>query len=576
MKKLILLSGLLLSQFGTSQLLKTNDKEIVNDKGENVQLRGLGLGGWMLQEGYMLKTGDFAGPQYQIKNKIAEVIGTEGMEKFYKAYLKNGITKDDIEFLSKAGFNSVRLPMHYNLYTLPIEKEPIKGKNTWLKEGFKMTDELLQWCKENKMYLILDLHATPGGQGNDANISDNDKNKPSLWDSEENKDKTIALWKKIAERYKDEPWIGGYDLINEPNINFTGNNPNGTDEMQNTPLWKLQKDITKAIREVDKKHIIFLEGNGWGNNYNGLGDLWDDNLALSFHKYWTTNNNESLKEILELRDKYNIPIWLGETGENSNVWFTELIQLLDQNNIGYAFWPMKKIDNIAGITNVKITPGYQKLLDYWKTGQNKPSTKEATDILMEIADLYKFKNVEVKRDVIDAMFRQTKEKTTLPFKNNMLPDRIFFTEYDLGPINEAYYDKDYQDLWVSDAAKKSDWNSGQKMRNDGVDIYTCKDAITNKYYVGKTESDEWLQYTLKSKKEQNYELTIRYSSPNLSKVRLVDENNKVLQTLDFPATGDNENWKTKTFKKINLKKGINKVRFVFENSGLNLNYYELR
>ncbi|WP_407404873.1 cellulase family glycosylhydrolase [Chryseobacterium sp.] len=576
MKKLILLSGLLLSQFGTGQLLKTNDKEIVNDKGENVQLRGLGLGGWMLQEGYMLKTGDFAGPQYQIKNKIAEVIGTEGMEKFYKAYLKNGITKDDIEFLSKAGFNSVRLPMHYNLYTLPIEKEPIKGKNTWLKEGFKMTDELLQWCKENKMYLILDLHATPGGQGNDANISDNDKNKPSLWDSEENKDKTIALWKKLAERYKDEPWIGGYDLINEPNINFTGNNPNGTDEMQNTPLWKLQKDITKAIREVDKKHIIFLEGNGWGNNYNGLGDLWDDNLALSFHKYWTTNNNESLKEILELRDKYNIPIWLGETGENSNVWFTELIQLLDQNNIGYAFWPMKKIDNIAGITNVKITPGYQKLLDYWKTGQNKPSTKEATDILMEIADLYKFKNVEVKRDVIDAMFRQTKEKTTLPFKNNMLPDRIFFTEYDLGPINEAYYDKDYQDLWVSDAAKKSDWNSGQKMRNDGVDIYTCKDAITNKYYVGKTESDEWLQYTLNSKKEQNYELTIRYSSPNLSKVRLVDENNKVLQTLEFPATGDNENWKTKTFKKINLKKGINKVRFVFENSGLNLNYYELR
>ena len=60
MKRVILLSAVLLSQFGTSQLLKTSGQKIVNDKGENIQLRGLGPGGWMLQEGYMLKTADFA------------------------------------------------------------------------------------------------------------------------------------------------------------------------------------------------------------------------------------------------------------------------------------------------------------------------------------------------------------------------------------------------------------------------------------------------------------------------------------------------------------------------------------
>ncbi len=69
MKRAILLSTLLLSQFGTPQLLKTEGKKIVNEKGENIQLRGMGLGGWMLQEGYMLKTADFAGPQYKIKEK---------------------------------------------------------------------------------------------------------------------------------------------------------------------------------------------------------------------------------------------------------------------------------------------------------------------------------------------------------------------------------------------------------------------------------------------------------------------------------------------------------------------------
>ncbi|MDR6528490.1 aryl-phospho-beta-D-glucosidase BglC (GH1 family) [Chryseobacterium rhizosphaerae] len=576
MKKTILFSALLLSQFGTSQLLKTSGQKIVNDKGENIQLRGLGPGGWMLQEGYMLKTADFAGPQYKIKEKIAELIGEDGMNEFYKAYWKNGITKQDIDFLAKAGFNSIRLPMHYNLYTLPIEKESVKGKNTWLEEGFKMTDDLLQWCAANKIYLILDLHAAPGGQGNDVNISDNDKSKPSLWENEENQKKTIALWKKLADRYKDSPWIGGYDLINEPNINFTGKNPNGTDEMSNAPLWKLQKDITTAIREVDKKHIIFIEGNGWGNNYNGLTPIWDDNMVFSFHKYWNYNDDQTLKFALDLREKYNMPIWLGETGENSNVWFTELIQLLDKHNIGYAFWPMKKIDNIAGITNVKTTPEYEKLLEYWKNGGEKPSKDYAKKALMQIAENYKLSNTEIKNDVIDAMFRQVTDPSTKPFKNHLIPGRIFASDYDLGRMGAAYLDKDFINLWVSDPAKRSEWNSGQQMRNDGVDLYKCTDAITNQYYVGKTESGEWLQYTVASKADKNYTFSIRYAAESNSNIKIETASGKLLASVSLDSSGGKENWKTVSVKNIPLLKGENKIRIFFENGGANLNYFEIK
>ncbi|BAP32178.1 cellulase cel5G [Chryseobacterium sp. StRB126] len=576
MKRAILLSALLLSQFGTSQLLKVSGQKIANDKGENIQLKGLGLGGWMLQEGYMLKTADFAGPQYRIKEKIAELIGENGMQEFYKAYLKNGVTKQDIDFLAKAGFNSIRLPMHYNLYTLPIEKEPAQGKDTWLEEGFKMTDDLLQWCKDNKIYLILDLHAAPGGQGNDANISDNDKSKPSLWASEENQRKTVALWKKLADRYKNEPWIGGYDIINEPNINFTGKNPNGTDEMSNAPLWKLQKDITTAIREVDQKHIIFIEGNGWGNNYNGLIPIWDNNMAFSFHKYWNDNDDKTIQFALDLRAKHNMPIWLGETGENSNVWFTELIQLMDKHNIGYAFWPMKKIDNIAGITNAKTTPEYEKLLSYWKNGGKKPSKEYAKKALMQIADNYKFSNVEIKKDVIDAMFRQVSDTSTKPFKNHQAPGRVFASEYDLGRMGSAYLDKDFINLWVSDPAKRSEWNSGQQMRNDGVDIFTCNDTIANHYYVGKTEAGEWLQYTVNSKTGKNYVFDIRYSSTTPSKIRLEDSSGKLLANISLQTTGKNENWATVSAKDIPLQKGENKIRIIFENDGVNLNYFEIK
>lgn len=567
MKKISILGIVLASQLYFSQgFLKVDGQKIVDEKGNYVVLKGLGLGGWMLQEGYMLKTASFAGPQYQIKAKIAELIGEDGMNEFYAAYLKNGVTKKDIDALAKMGFNSVRLPMHYNLYTLPIEKEPVKGKNTWLEQGFKMTDDLLKWCADNKMYLILDLHGAPGGQGNDVNISDNDKSKPNLWDSVDNQNKTIELWKKLAERYKDEPWIGGYDLINEPNINFTGTNPNGTDEQSNAPLWKLQNDITKEIRKIDKKHIIFLEGNGWGNNYNGLTAIEDNNTALSFHKYWTNNDTAAIQGILDLRQKFNVPIWLGETGENSNVWFTELNQLLDKNNIGYAYWPMKKIDNIAGVTNVKITPEYQTLLNYWNKGGQKPSPEFAKKALMKIVDNYKLENTEVKKDVIDALFRQIHEDTTLPYEKMQVPGTIKATSYDLGRINKAYYDTDYQNLWVSDPNQRSEWNSGQKLRNDGVDIY--QDG--NSYYVGKTQVGEWLQYTFDAKTSGSKQVALEYASEKSGEVAITDAKGKLLATFKLNPTGSFTAWKSSNTSKITLPKGQNTIRIQFKSDGINL------
>ncbi len=91
-------------------------------------------------------------------------------------------------------------------------------------EGFKTIDTLLTWCEENEMYLILDLHAAPGGQSA-GGIADYNPSNPSLWESEVNKNYTVELWKTLAERYDDEEWIGGYDLINEPAWDLGANAP---------------------------------------------------------------------------------------------------------------------------------------------------------------------------------------------------------------------------------------------------------------------------------------------------------------------------------------------------------------
>ena len=199
------------------QNLRTLGKKIINSDSEEVLLKGVGLGGWMLQEGYMMNSSGAADTQHEFMERLTALVGAESTAEFYTNWRNNFVTKQDVDSIAKFGYNSIRLPMHYNLFTLPIEEEPVEGENTWLTLGFEMVDALLTWCESNEIYLILDLHAAPGGQGKDAAISDYDDSKPSLWESEQNKSKTVALWGKLAERYKDKEWIGGYDLLNEVN-----------------------------------------------------------------------------------------------------------------------------------------------------------------------------------------------------------------------------------------------------------------------------------------------------------------------------------------------------------------------
>ncbi|MFP5439122.1 MAG: carbohydrate-binding protein [Bacteroidia bacterium] len=576
MKKVVLslLLSLFIPVFAQSQgFLHQQGQNIVDGRGNTVLLRGLGLGGWMIQEGYMLQTSSFAGTQREIRKKISDLVGETNTEAFYQRYRDNGITKRDIDSLKAWGFNSIRLPMHYNLYTLPIEQETVAGQQTWLDEGFTRTDQLLQWCADNQMYLILDMHATPGGQGKDANISDYDPAKPSLWESDANKAKLVALWKKLAERYKDSPWIGAYDLINEPNWNFTGTNQNGCDEGNNGPLRSIMVQITQAIRQVDTNHMIIIEGNCWGNNYNGIFPLWDNNMTLSFHKYWNSNSQGAIQGLLNLRSQYNVPLWLGESGENGNTWFRDAIKLVEDLGIGWSWWPMKKVESISGLASVKMPAGYQQLLNYWGGSGAAPSASNAFATLMQLADNYKMENVTVNYSVIDAMIRQVQTNETKKYKTHNLPGKVYATEYDFGRNEFAYKDNDVA-TYHSDGGSYTAWNQGWQMRNDGVDIENCTDASTNGYDVSHIMPGEWMQYTLTVAADTAYDIDIRYAGGG--RLHFEDANGRISESITLDATGGFTTWGTKTVQGIILKAGINKFRIYADTAGYNLNFVEFK
>lgn len=174
MKRLFLLGVLLASNVLSAQFVKSNGKAIVDGSGDTLLIRAMGIGGWMVQEGYMLQTASFANSQHKIKDTIEDLIGATATEAFYDSWLENHFNKADVDSMAAWGFNTIRVPMHYNLFTLPIEEEPVLGQNTWLTKGFNLLDSVVAWSEDAGLYVILDLHAAPGGQGYDQGISDYD------------------------------------------------------------------------------------------------------------------------------------------------------------------------------------------------------------------------------------------------------------------------------------------------------------------------------------------------------------------------------------------------------------------
>ena len=535
--------------------LKVSGKSIVDGEGNNVLLRGMGLGGWMLPEGYMFQMSSFANAPWEIKNKVIDVLGAERADTFWNAFRKNFVQRKDIERLAQLGFNSVRLAMHYEFYIKDSATNFVKVDN-----GFTITDSLLQWCADNKVYLILDLHAAPGGQSAN-NISDYNPSLPSLWTSEKNKSMTVELWRMLAEHYKDQPWIGGYDILNEPAWDLPPDNK---------PLRDLSVAITTAIRSADTNHIVFVEGNWYATDFNGMTPAWDANMVWSFHKYWNSTDPSSINNYLNLRSNTHRPLWLGESGENSNAWFTDCIALLEANDIGWAWWTIKKVGTINGPFSIPVNAEYNYLLRYWKGEVSKPSADAAMKGLMGMAIGLELEQCVYNKGVIDAMMRQPYDNTVRPFSSNTIPGILFATDYDYGKYNIAYRDVDYQST-----SQGSSWNNGWSYRNDGVDIEKCSDVVTNGYNVGFTGTGEYLTFSIDVQQSGKYDVMLRAAVNTAGGYVGTSWDGQTQKLFPLETTGGWQAWGNHSIGSVELTAGKHHLRLNEFFGGYNLNYVEL-
>lgn len=544
---------LLFYTFPLHAFLHTQGTDIVDSTGQAIILRGLGLGAWLVQEGYQLHVPGYGSPS-DIEKKILDLIGEEAKEEFYQKYIQNYVTEQDIQRIAEWGFNSIRLPFHYRMF------EPEGQAGIRPEDPFVFLDRILGWCKKYRLYLILDMHCAPGGQNKD-NISDSDGKEARLWTDPAMQKKTVEIWQKIAAHYANEIWIGGYDLLNEPVL------PSGHSSSE---LRALYIRIAKAIREVDPNHILFIEGNWYATDFSGLTPPFDDNLVYAFHKYWNETSQGSISNYLNLRNQTGRPIWLGESGENSNVWFSEVIRVLESLRIGWNWWTHKKIETLTSPYSVPISSAYQTILNYWETGGIKPSPSFAKSTLMDLAEILRLEHCKFRPDVVDALIREPLEPKgkTLPFQLHAIPGVIPAVEYDLGGNGVAYSDKVVKNTTGSPTSATY-WNSGGEYRNDGVDIESSLHSEIP-YNVGWIESGEWLKYTVHVTTSGKYRVIFWTSA--LSKggtIQLwVDGNAK--GSVFTPVTGAWKKWGSVSLSEIELLAGEHVLKIEAVQGGFNL------
>jgi endoglucanase len=550
--------------------LEASGTQIVNaSTGQPVILRAVGLGNWALQEGYMLNPQGCAGcpgTQWQMKLQyLNEGQSLAQVEAFYQQWRDNFITKADIDYIASLGFNSVRLPMHYELFLSDAQRavrnnvitdinfghDTYKASlQTWYNnnqlfndpnlEGYQMIDRLLEWCEANDMYVMLDLHAAPGGQGSDQNIADIFHSN-NLWQFPVFQDVTDRLWDRISERYLNEPRIAFYELINEPN-----NVPGG-----GQAIHDLSQRLITTIRNNGDNHMIMVHGNGWGNNYDYM-EPWTFSpnwgLVYSAHRYWidpsddwvvdpNPNQINKMTNLIAFRDNNNVPVWVGETGENNNEWLRQNIVKLDNAGIGWCHWTYKRHDVGQNAALLRI-------------GGNYPT--DGAGAMSTVLEQIKFQNCIPNTNTISTVTQDLPAPWTSGCSGSNNTGCIGSFQSILGNIQA----ENFCDMSGVQTENTTDTGGGQN--------------------VGYLDAGDWLGYRVSIPSTGLYTVEYRVASQNGGGSLRLESlgGGSVFGTVNISSTNGWQNWTTIS-QTVNLNAGDQDIALAIVAGGFNINWFKI-
>jgi endoglucanase len=344
-----------------SRPLTTQGSHVVDAGGSPVLLRGVCIGGWLNMENFI--TG-YAANESLMRGAVRDVLGEEKYELFFDRLLTSFFGEADAAFLASCGLNCVRIPVNYR--HLESDANPFQI----MESGFAHLDRAIEACARHGIYSVIDLHALPGYQNHHWH-SDNPTHRTGFWDHPHFQDRVVHLWEAIADRYRGNPWVAGYNLMNEP-----------ADESR-AVVGPFYRRLVQAVRAVDPDHIIFIDGNTYSTEFDVFDEPWD-NVIYTLHDYvaaglgrggaypGTTDGVWIDREVVERkfleRSQYarrtGTPIYVGEfgpiyTGDEAadsqrRQILADQLEVFAGHNAGWALWMYKDLGR-QGL--VMVEPG---------------------------------------------------------------------------------------------------------------------------------------------------------------------------------------------------------------------------
>lgn len=321
----------------------TRGKSIIKD-GEPFVMKGFNLGNWMMLERFMF---GFPGVDQLFRRYFKYYAGEEKYGWFFDRYYKTYFQDQDAAAMKAMGCNAIRIPFNYRVFENDLQPY------VYSPEPFAYMDYVVEVCARHGIYSVIDYHAVQGYE-NAFHCCDNITGVMELYHNAECQNRCVKLWEYVAEHFKDNPNVIGYDLINEP----------GPKDDEVGQLKELYRKIIRAVRAIDKEHILFLEGPALSNRFDVMDEVFDDNMGYTPHYYhsgpkfaamkheqdWKNTIEQDIEARSQMCGKLNIPCWFGEMGISTGP-YEEIrlrcmditLELLNQRGYSWSLWTWKDL-----------------------------------------------------------------------------------------------------------------------------------------------------------------------------------------------------------------------------------------
>ena len=345
-------------------MLRVQDDAIVDGEGTRVLLRGVGLGGWMNMENFI--TG-YPATEEEMRAAVARVLGRERAADFFETLLDRFFAEEDARLLAELGVNCVRLPINYRRF------ESDDAPFELAEAGFARLEAAVRLLARHGIYSVIDMHAVPGSQ-NQHWHSDNPTHVALFWQHPHFQDRAVYLWQALADRFQDDPFVAGYNLLNEPG------DPTGE------AYGRFHDRLVAAVREVDREHIVFVDGNTYSTDFSMFSEPYD-NAVYACHDYalagmshggpypgrtgdtWVDRDRleEKFLERTAYQREIGSPIWVGEWGpvytgddardEERYQILSDQLDIYDAHAAGWSIWTYKDV-GLQGLVHTAPDSAY--------------------------------------------------------------------------------------------------------------------------------------------------------------------------------------------------------------------------